>query len=153
MYYFSIYIIGWLMRVHLHEHQHVHICIWLHMHIWMLNDTSGAKRLHSLNMSASCRVRLWDNWDEHQLMRSERGTGAHAPEESLHGHANLLPYVGKVTEVNPKLANPHTIWILLTGWWLSLPLWKIWKYYSQYMKKCSKPPTSWPQDVWRNLRW
>jgi hypothetical protein len=64
MYYFSIYIIGWLMRVHLHEHQ---------------------------------------------LMRSERGTGAHAPEESLHGHANLLPYVGKVTEVNPKLANPHTI--------------------------------------------
>jgi len=42
-------------------------------------------------------------------MRSERGTGAHAPEESLHGHASLLPYVGKVTEVNPKLANPHTI--------------------------------------------
>ena len=105
-------------------------CAHMHMIAYaydcMLNDTSGAKRLHSLNMSASCRVRLWDNWDEHQLMRSERGTGAHAPEESLHGHASLLPYVGKVTEVNPKLANPHTIWILLTGLWLGLPLWKIW---------------------------
>ena len=48
-------------------------------------------------------------------------------------------------------SEPSRLRPSMTGWWLSLPLWKIWIsqlgwWHSQYdgkIKTCSKPPTRW----------
>ena len=67
---------------------------------------------------------------------------------TLHGsgrtcvHLNHLKLIWSITN---EFRGGSDIYIYLqqTGWWFQ-PLWKIlvsWDYFSQYMGKCSKPPT------------
>ena len=71
-----------------------------------------------------------------------RGLCRHDPRRKGSSHQQLCDVPG--TSASSFVSRWKMVDLpIISGWWFQ-PLWKIlvsWNYYSQYMEKCSKPPT------------